>query len=471
MFVHTPLLHSNETMSSSLQINMNSRSRDAVSSASSFTARQGYSLLSELGEADVQTEAPLAGDQVTRSSLTSRGSADVQSFADYKPFSLFAERNSNSKDAVLFDIDNIDYFSLAPTDLYTSSSCIDSSSSSSSRHDSNVTFEELPSWEGSLYFPLSLFHFNISLKHCTALDIVNGVSQFLDAHSDCVSYHFNLSTFKWECALFDDTGVVKFDINILLDDQKGEIIIEWNKLRGNSGAFTKLFKQNQYSFQSQFKPDATEVDVDTLSTTAAAAATATIFAKDILPLPFEDSRDISEKSLEQLQILVSADAVSAVIMLAAIISSPGVSENSIVDKALEQFNKVVLAQIQSLQNGGEFKDQVDFILLQQYSEMYLLCLGTIKARILNLLSSDKDKSTLTSKRFLEIIQNTFDISNALYKFCIDKGDNVYGTHKHQPEFSSLSTQPAIVSRIFDPLFRQAHNSLHRQISKLLTPEL
>jgi len=290
-----------------------------------------------------------------------------------------------------------------------------------------------------------------------------------------VSYHFNLSTFKWECALFDDTGVVKFDINILLDDQKEEIIIEWNKLRGNSGAFTKLFKQNQYSFQSQFKPDATKVgDVDTLSSSSStAAAAATIFAKDILPLPFEDSRDISEKSLEQLQILVSADAVSAVIMLAAIISSPGVSENSIVDKALEEFNKVVLAQIQSLQNGGEFTDQIDFILLQQYSEMCLLCLGTIKARILNLLSSGKDKSTLTSKRFLEIIQNTFDISNSLYKFCIDKGDNVYSTHTPQSEFSNLSTQPAaMVSRIFDPLFlRRAHSSLHRQISKLLSPEL
>ena len=462
---HTPFPNSNEIMSSSLPINMNSRSRDrdrdAVSSASSFSARQGYSLLSELGEADVQTEAPLLGDQVTRSSLISRGCVS---------FSLSSESSSSNhfEDAKLFDIDNVDYFSLASFGHCTSSSCIDSS-----RHNvtfeelPNVTFEELPNWEGSLYFPLSLYHFNISLQHCTALDIVNGVSQFLDAH-DSVSYQFNLSNFKWECALFDDTGVVKFDINILLDDQKGEIIIEWNKLRGNSGAFTKLFKQNHSSFQSQFKPYATKFDVDassTITTTTTAATTTTTFAKDILPLPFEDSRDFSEKSFEQLQSIMSTDAVSAIIFLVAIISFPGVSENSIVDTTLEQFNKVVSAQIQSLHNGGKFTDHTDFLLLQQYSETYLLCLGTIKARILNLLSSSKDRSTLTSKRFLEVIQNTFNISNALYKLCIDK--NVY--INPPSEFSSLSTQTVPV--IFDPIFRRAHCSLHRQISKLLTPEL
>ena len=143
---------------SSLQ---NSRSReDAVSSTSSFSARQGYSLLSELGEADVQAEAPLLGDQATRSSLSSRGCADVQSFADYKPFSLFSESISSSSnrfwDAGLLDIDNVDNFSLDSISHCTSGSCIDRS-----RHDNNVTFEELPSWEGNLYFPLSLYHFNI----------------------------------------------------------------------------------------------------------------------------------------------------------------------------------------------------------------------------------------------------------------------------------------------------------------------
>jgi hypothetical protein len=316
--------------------------------------------------------------------------------------------------------------------------------------DASVTLEELPSWEGSLYFPLSLYHFSVSLKNCTAIEIVDDISLFLQNNNDCVSFKFDLSNFKWECALYDGSSVVKFDINILLDDQKGEIIIEWNKLSGNSGKFTKLFKENQSSFLRQFQPEERVTD-DITS------------INEMIPLPFEDDGNFIEESIEQLQNLVHIDTVSAISILASIISNRRVSENTLVDNALEEFNKIVSILIQSLQNGGDWTEYSLF-LLNQYSETYLLCLEIIKTRIITLLTSKNSNVLLKNDRFLGNIQNTIHTSNDLYKIFASKGGD---THYNLP---SVDTD-VVVNDVFSPLLKLAHQRLHSQISNLLTPVL